>query len=114
MQKIKFYKEVPGRWYVDLPDWQGPKADLEMVEGADNMLEYAAEGECEVYLNISENNFDGADVLEFISMSEEIGNGAYYKLEKYKGIEINLKMWLCDVCQWHFGKFPNKIYIQAT
>jgi hypothetical protein len=28
---FKFYKESTGRWYVDLPEWEGEKAEIEMV-----------------------------------------------------------------------------------
>jgi len=34
-RKLKFYKEADERWYVELPEWEGSKADLEMVAGAD-------------------------------------------------------------------------------
>ena len=36
---LNFYKEETNRWYVDLPCWSGLKEDLEMVEGADLMLD---------------------------------------------------------------------------
>lgn len=32
-------------------------------------------------------------------------------LESYKGIQINLEMWLCDVTKFVFGDFPKSIYI---
>ncbi len=114
MKKLKFNKEPSGRWYVDLPDWEGSKADLEMVAGADNMLEYMAEGQGHVYLCVSENEFEGADKLEFIKLATELENGAYYKLHSYKGIEIGLEMWLCDVTKFVFGHFPNIIFITVT
>lgn len=113
MEKIRFYMENDGRWYVDLPKWQGKKADLEMVEGADVMLNYMSEGNNEVYLLISKDKFEGANELEMIRMADEIGNGAYYKLEKYNGIDINLEIWLCDVTEFVFGDFPKNIYIST-
>lgn len=33
MTEFRFYKEETHRWYVDLPEWEGPKAALEMVDG---------------------------------------------------------------------------------
>ena len=38
-RKFKFYKEEDNRWFVDLPEWEGDKEDLEMVMGADILLE---------------------------------------------------------------------------
>ncbi len=35
MRTFKFYKTEVGRWYVDLPEWEGSVDELEMVAGAD-------------------------------------------------------------------------------
>ena len=114
MKRLKFYKESDNRWYVDLPEWTGSKAELEMVAGADSMLEYMAEGEAQVWLMLSEQEFQNADKLEFLRLATEIENGAFYKLEKYRGIEIGLEMWLCDVTKFVFGDFPKMIFLSAT
>jgi hypothetical protein len=45
MESFRFYKDPDGRWYVDLPEYQGSKQDLEMVSGADAFLEILAQGE---------------------------------------------------------------------
>ncbi len=84
-----------------------------MVAGADVMLEYMAEGEDDVKVYLSEDKFEGSDELVFISNADDIGSGAYYKLNDYRGINIDLKMWLCDVTLFVFGHFPEKIYILA-
>lgn len=46
MKVFKFYRDKTpiGRkaWYVDLPEFKGPKAELEMVAGADDFLEMVA------------------------------------------------------------------------
>lgn len=114
MKRLKFYKESDNRWYVDLPEWTGSKAELEMVDGADNMLEYMAEGEGQVWLVLSEQEFENADKLEFLRLATEIENGAFYKLDKYRGIKIGLEMWLCDVTKFVFGDFPKTIFLSAT
>lgn len=114
MKRLKFYKESDSRWYVDLPEWTGSKAELEMVAGADSMLEYMSEGEGQVWLVLSEQEFENADKLEFLRLATEIENGAFYKLDKYRGIEIGLEMWLCDVTKFVFGDFPKMIFLSAT
>lgn len=111
MRKFKFVKDIDNRWYVELPEWEGSRADLEMVAGADTMLEYMAEGNDYVNTYISETEFDGSDKLEFIGLATEFENGAFYKMDKYKGIELGLELWLCDVTLFVFGKFPKEIFI---
>jgi len=112
--KLRFYQDPDTRWYVDLPAWPGAKADLEMVAGADTMLEYMSEGTGEVHLYLSTDPFEGADELKLRELAFELGNGAFYLLKSYKGIEINLDMWLCDVTKWVFGDFPKSIFISKV
>lgn len=114
MKRLRFYKESDNRWYVDLPEWAGSKADLEMVSGADSMLEYMAEGRGQAWLVMSEQEFENSDKLEFLRLATEIENGAFYKLDKYRGIEIGLEMWLCGVMKYVFGDFPKTIFLSAT
>ena len=35
----RFNKE-DGKWYIDLPDWTGTKGELQMVGGADTLLDH--------------------------------------------------------------------------
>lgn len=114
MKKFKFYKELDGRWYVDLPDWKGVKADLEMVGGADSMLEVMAEGNNSIWLYMSDMDFVGADRLDFVRLTPEVGEGAIYNLVSYKGIDMSFDVWLCDVTKFVFGDFPKTIFIALT
>ncbi len=38
-RNFKFQKNVKGEWYLILPEWKGDPADLQIVEGADKVLE---------------------------------------------------------------------------
>ena len=111
---FKFYKENTGRWYVDLPEWEGEKAELEMVSGADLFLDLLSQGEETVNVTLSTVSFEGSEVLEmkYLGTLEgwEMGTGAWYKLISYLGLEYNLDMWLCDVTKFVFGSFPENIY----
>lgn len=106
----RFYKENDGRWYVDLPEWEGPKSALEMVMGADTMLDILSEGEGEVTLEMSTEPIDKGDLLTFLYETPDFGEGAYYHMESYLGLEFNLDVWLCDVTKFVFGEFPKNIY----
>lgn len=104
--RLLFYKEK-NKWFVDLPTWEGSKADLEMVDGADRMLD-------ELSFNPGGNKATSIllDVLtkskgEFnLTLSEKLeeGCGAYYKADK-----VNYRIWLCDVTRFVFGGFPETI-----
>jgi hypothetical protein len=111
MREFIFYKESTHRWYVDLPEWNGPKAALEMVDGADTMLEYMSEGTGKVRAILSAKSMPGAYNLKFIKETPELGEGAQYLLEEYIGITINLRVWLCDVTKFVFDEFPRDIWI---
>lgn len=110
MNEYKFYKEETGKWYIDLPDYTGPKKDLEMVLGADTMLNIIAQEKNIIHLILSDKYFEGSDFLEFVKEGSDEG-GAYYNLPYYTGTYYNLEMWLCDVTKYIFGKFPSKIFL---
>jgi len=111
MKEYRFYKEEDGKWYVDLPDFDGDKSALEMVCGADKMLELCAEGKTEVTLKVDTEPFEGSDLLNYIKPNELYG-GAYYFMEQYQGEFIVLGMWLCEVMNFVFPNgLPEKLYI---
>lgn len=109
-----FIKEDTGRWYIDLPGWTGSKAELEMVEGADTMLDYVGQGNRCVELLLSETPFENASVLKLTKdLSDDIGGGMYL-LESYNSEFLNQEMWLCEVTQYVFGHLPPAIYFKKT
>jgi hypothetical protein len=107
--KFSFYKELHGTSYIDLPNYPGPKGNLAMVAGADDMLDYLSKGSKRVEVEMSEKPFKGALAMERIKLGEP-GGGAYYKPVNHK-IE---SVWLCDVTLFALGKFPEKIYFRAV
>jgi len=109
-ENFRFYKAVSGRWYIDLPGWAGLIDDLEMVQGADTMLDRVSGYTEECILEISDVAFEGADVIRLVSdLSDSVGGGDYI-MESYKGEDIEHHMWLCAVTIHVFGVLPAKIY----
>lgn len=113
---LKFEKDGMD-WFAVIPEWEGDRADLQMVCGADTWLDILSQGESSIWLTISDEPFDGADQLKLIALGQydelEIGSGASYTLAtKLSGIDYNLEMWLCDVTEFVFGKFPKIIYFK--
>jgi hypothetical protein len=113
MKNYKFYKDSD-RWFVDLPESDFSKMELEMVAGADTFCDVLAQGENEVYITLSDTPFEGCEVLQFTEIGRlegfELGEGAWYFLNEYQGVSYCIEMWLCDVTKYVFGDFPNKIY----
>lgn len=109
----KFYKESNGNWYINLPEWTGDKSDLQMVLGADTLLDIMAQGQKEILVRFSTEGFPGASVMTWflngIPGDLEVG-GAMYFTEYYAGIKYDLNLWLCDVTKFVFGEFPEHIY----
>jgi hypothetical protein len=103
-----FIKEPDNRWFVDLPDWEGDKEQLEMVCGADIMLDILAQGQTLIQVKIDQANFpDSKFVLKYLRDGQEEG-GAYYNCEMYS--QSSFEIWLCDVTKFVFGHFPKKLY----
>lgn len=106
---LKFEKDTLSQWFAVIPEWTGSRDDLQMVMGADVLLDIIAQGENNVEITFSTENFEGSDVLQWIKDDTEIGGGYYY-LNEYKGIIYQLNIWLCDVTKFVFGEMPKQIY----
>jgi hypothetical protein len=112
-QTFRFYKNEDNEWYIDLPGWTGSIDDLEMVQGADSMLDIVSENTNECFLEMSDQSFDGAEVLKLErARIESLGGGGDYILEKYQLETINHKIWLCEVTRHVFNRLPDKIYFK--
>ena len=109
MKNYKFYKEESGKWYVDLPTWLGDKEDLEMVMGADTMLDIMSEGENVKLLLISKDDDTYANYT--LKRQEKEHDGCWYEIH---GMNITpFKLWLCSVTKFALGGYPKEIYIRS-
>ncbi|MES2827296.1 MAG: DUF6717 family protein [Bacteroidota bacterium] len=114
-QVFRFYKTAAHKWFVDLPDWGGNIDDLEMVEGADEMLDIISGYSEECHLRMSDERFDEAEVLVLDRPKlEEFGGGGIYVLECYKDNQLNHELWLCGVTQTVFKDLPKHIYFKKA
>jgi hypothetical protein len=105
-RKFRFYQD-DNKWYVDLPEWTGEKDELEMVLGADTMLDILSKSDQGVYVTFSTEPFENYD-YELTLHKEEYDGGTYILTGNYLLFEV----WLCHVTKFVFGEFPNKIYIK--
>lgn len=105
MRHFKFNREPDNKWYIDLPEWEGAHSELEMVCGADTMLDILAQGENSVYMTISETEFEGMDFT--LSYIKDEAEGGWYKL---KSDMHEFEVWLCHVTKFVFGYLPEILY----
>jgi len=106
MKKLKFTKDPQG-WFIDLPEWKGSKADLEMVAGADKFLERIGKGKSPVVLLMSEKKINGFEKLTKIMNTPFVG-GALYSSNYWP-------VWLCDVTKFVFGgRLPGVLYYKVN
>lgn len=112
--RYRFYKTNENRWFIDIPGWYGSIEELEMVCGADTMLDIISEGESELFLYISKVDFANSNKLIFKGLSIDLGEGADYILENYNGIEYNLDIWLCGVTEYVFKCYPGIIFFSKS
>jgi hypothetical protein len=114
MKAYRFIK-TGQEWFIDLPEYLeqgGSIGDLQMVDGADKMLDLMAENESTVTLLISKEQFEGADILTLTEKCDPYIGGGYYIMKEYEGQEINQTMWLCQVTEFVFGDLPPQIFVK--
>jgi len=114
MQKIfRFYKNSSNEWYIDLPEWKGDASELQMVEGADKMLDMVSGSRKGCELQFADEKFEGAQLLTLIHVREpNLGGGGDYLLETYNDQPIGQKIWLCAVTEFVFKSLPQKIWFK--
>lgn len=114
MKTYKFIK-TGEEWFIDLPEYieqGGNYGDLQMVDGADTMLEVMAGEGDDVTLTIATEPFAGADELVLTEKCDPLIGGGYYLMKTYRGKEINHSMWLCQVTEFVFGYLPERIFVR--
>lgn len=111
---FRFYKVANGDWYIDLPEWKGDPADLQMIQGADEWLDLVSNGD-EIMLTIADADFGNAVFMTLIRLGEpNLGGGGNYFLQNYNGKETSLKIWLCDIVVFLFDQYPQRIYFKVS
>jgi hypothetical protein len=110
MKKLSFSKE-DGNWYINLKFWPGPKSALEMVQGADRLLDQLSQNTNHVKLKVYETPQDDALKVSLITPNK-LTNGGNYTIKGPQGFPK--KMWLCNVTRFvYLGRMPKELYIKA-
>ena len=99
---IHFFKQ-DNLWYADVPN--RTLEENEMVEGADTLLEFLADGKPRVALTVSTE--PSPDSILHLKMIEHTSCGATYCM----GSDPDDTVWLCNVTHDVLGEHPENIYI---
>lgn len=109
MKTLAFNKEENGNWYIVLPEWTGDKSALQMVMGADTMLDKLCDNKNSVTLLVSEEEptETGFEKITKI-MNTPVFGGALYQ-SKY------FPIWLCQVTEFIYdGRMPDTLYYKVS
>jgi hypothetical protein len=110
--QFDFYKDNTG-WYIDFPEFissgMGSTADLAMVAGADDMLDYLSKGANRIHLIFSNAELKDSDF--YLKMIHHNQWGATYSTN----VESVETAWLCNVTKVVFGGYhPREIYVRVS
>lgn len=107
MKTFQFERDPDNKWYVVLPEWEGAREELEMVCGADIMLDIVAQGRDLVSLSVSLEPIEDWKFQLF--HVEDNSGGADYMLFDPEG--NSFPVWLCQVVVYVYGRIPRTLYI---
>lgn len=108
VMEISFERYDDGRWYVVFPEYEGDHEDLEMVEGADKMLDALTDDNLYVDTIVSLEKLPSGFMLKMESHDDF---GAFYNVIGCEQFEGNV--WLCNVVHDFFGEHPEEIYFRV-
>jgi hypothetical protein len=111
---LKFVNEN-GSWYVYLPNFfrqGGTKEQLRMRDGAEILLNYLADGNPEVVIEVSEDPISlEPDHIGILDSLRDTQGGADYLVYDINGLLISA-VWLSEPVKLYFGNYPDKFYIR--
>ena len=110
MREFRFVK-LSGKWFVDIP-WDGDINDLQMVSGADTLLDcHNADGSgivtCKL-LEADDKPRNGWCITYFKKISETEYGATYSVEDEYYRSEV----WLCPVLKHVLGEYPDSFEVE--
>ena len=112
---LTFVQDPDSRWYIDMP-WDGNRANLEMVAGADDLLSFLdTEKRHRVTIHVvpSEAPLTVEDHTELRQIDKSTFGGSHYDSTDFAGFRMK-KIWICPVTLCVLGCYPKYLYIQKV
>lgn len=109
VNKLTFVK-LCNKWYIDLPSYEGELPELQMVAGADDLLQEIAnksDKTNQVTIEIVENRKESDIQLDLVELTQ---SGGTYKVHSTENQFETKQLWLCNVTKFVFGDHPKEIF----
>lgn len=106
MKKILSFVKLSERWFVDIP-WEGDVSDLQMVAGADLLLDSLCNGSSRVSIEVSTNSINDYIHLNRV-IEDDLGATYGVNTSNFSG-----EIWLCPVTLSVFPNYPKDLYIKV-
>lgn len=116
IRNLSFEKDEKGDWYVILPEWTGNHEDLQMVSGADKLLDFISNGKDTVSIRLLRKNTK-EPVKIALGRRMYVSGGAIYDVINHTGAQFTSKdlhvseIWICSVTRYVLHVFPEVLNI---
>lgn len=120
---LSFEQDPDSRWYVIFPGWPLERAHLEMVAGADDMLNLLDKQEQKHLVTVSvipsskQRQLEG--YIQLTCVKSLLGGGGFYTVQGLEGwgtpnAKREKQLWLCPVTLCVLGRYPKYIYVKTV
>ena len=106
---ITFEKWENGQWFIVYPDYDGDQEDLEMVDGADELLDFLTTDGLYVTITVSIEEQPSWPYIRQVAHDEI---GGTYQVCGVTGFDKDI--WLCNVVHNVLGEHPQIVYFMAV
>jgi len=107
--KFEFEKEEDGKWYAIIPDWPYDHEELEMVDGADELLDSLTSDNRLVSMEVETEEPETGEYVTFSMIDHDDYGGTYVTEDPRMEVQ---QIWLCNVTHFVFnGEHPEMLYI---
>lgn len=113
--QLAFVKEDNGGWYIDLPEWTGPHANLAMVAGSDDLLDHLLNTGNRVEIEVVKSDIPLDDMCGYFCCKQidmTLTGGATYTVHGVQGFDRTI--WICPVTLFVLGEYPKYLYVRQT
>ena len=90
---LDFEKEENGKWYVILPDWPYDHEELEMVDGADELLDCLTMDDRLVSIEVETEEPSIGEYMTYNLIDHDDYGGTYMSADPDVSVP---KIWLCN------------------
>jgi hypothetical protein len=108
---ILHFEKTDGKWYLKHDEWKGDKADLQMVAGADFLLEAIKHRPNEVCISVLTEKTYSPILMDSLRLTHAMALDAQ---GNYIVPLVEWKFWLCPVAKWVFGYMPTDLYFRVV